>query len=135
MLSPNLDSIRVFLHILAAGIWVGGQIVVAGVVPALRKSSGSEGTKALANGFARVAWPAFALALITGMWALVDRDGDSSSEYGLTFGIKFLFYIAAGASAIAHARSSRRPVIAATGALGLVFSLIVMYLGALLANG
>ena len=64
-----------------------------------------------------------------------DRDGDSSSGYGLTFGIKFLFYIAAGASAIAHARSSRRPVIAATGALGLVFSLIVMYLGALLANG
>jgi putative copper export protein len=135
MIAPNLDSIRTFLHILAAGIWVGGQIVVAGVVPALRKSSGSEGTKALANGFARVAWPAFVLALITGMWSLLARDGESSTEYSLTFGIKFLLYIAAGASAVAHARSTKRPVIAVTGALGLVFSIIVMFLGSLLAHG
>ncbi len=135
MISPTLDSIRIFLHVLAAGVWVGGQIVVAGVVPALRKSSGTEGTKSLANGFARVAWPAFGLALITGMWGLVARDGDSSTEYSVTFGIKFLLYIAAGASAVAHARSTKRPVIAVTGALGLLFSLIVMFLGTLLAHG
>jgi putative copper export protein len=135
MLTPTLDSVRVFLHVLAAGIWVGGQVVVAGVVPALRKSSGTEGTKTLANGFARVAWPAFVLALVTGIWGLLARDGVSSTEYSVTFGIKFLFYIAAGASALAHARSSKRPVIAVTGALGLLFSLIVMFLGSVLTQG
>ncbi len=133
MLSPTLDTVRVFLHVLAAAVWVGGQIVVAGVVPGLRKSSGSEGTKSLANGFARVAWPAFVLSLLTGMWALLD-NGDTSTEYSVTFGIKFLFYIAAGAAAVAHARSDKRPIIAATGAIGLVFSLIVMFLGTLLTN-
>ncbi|MGI9609501.1 MAG: hypothetical protein ACR2NL_04315 [Acidimicrobiia bacterium] len=135
MLAPSFDSLRIFLHILAAGIWVGGQIVVAGAVPGVRKSSGSAGTKSLANGFARVAWPAFGLALITGMWSLFTREGDSSSAYGMTFGIKFLFYIAAGASAVAHARSTKGPVIAATGAMGLLFSLIVMFLGSVLAHG
>jgi len=134
MLSPSLESIRVFLHILAACVWVGGQIVVAGVVPALRKTSGSEGTKSLANGFARVGWPAFVLSLITGIWALLDRSGDSSTEYSVTFGIKFLLYVAAGASAVAHARSTKKPIIAVTGALGLLFSLIVLYLGTLLAH-
>ncbi len=133
MLSPTLDTVRVFLHVLAAAVWVGGQIVVAGVVPGLRKSSGSEGTKSLANGFARVAWPAFVLSLLTGMWSLLD-NGDTSTEYSVTFGIKFLFYIAAGAAAVAHARSDKRPIIAATGAIGLVFSLIVMFLGTLLTN-
>ncbi len=135
MISPSLESIRVFFHILAAGVWVGGQIVVAGVVPGLRKTSGSEGTKSLANGFANVAWPAFALALITGMWALFDRPDPSPTGYSITFGIKFLLYIAAGAAAVAHARSTKRPVIAVTGALGLIFSLAVLYLGTLLAHG
>ncbi len=134
MLSPTLDSVRVFLHLLAAGVWVGGQIVVAGVVPGLRKSSGSEGTKSLANGFARVAWPAFGLALVTGIWSLLARDGQSSTAYSLTFGVKFLLYITAGAAAIAHARSSNRPVIAVTGALGLICSLIVLFLGTLLTH-
>ncbi len=134
MLTPTLDSVRVFLHVLAAGIWVGGQIVVAGVVPALRKSSGTEGTKTLANGFARVAWPAFVISLVTGIWGLLARDGASSTAYSVTFGIKFLFYIAAGAAAVAHARSSKRPVIAMTGALGLLFSLAVMFLGSMLTQ-
>lgn len=134
MLSPNIDSFRIFLHVLAAAVWVGGQIVVAGVVPGLRKTSGTEGTKSLANGFARVAWPAYVLALLTGMWSLLDR-GESSTEYSVTFGVKFLFYVAAGGTAVAHARSSRRPVIAATGALGLAFSLTVLYLGTLLTTG
>ncbi len=134
MLSPPLDSLRVFLHLLAAGIWVGGQIVVAGVVPGLRKTSGSEGTKSLANGFARVAWPAFGIALVTGIWSILASDGQASTAYNLTFGIKFLLYIAAGASAVAHAKSSKRPVVAVTGALGLIFSLIVMFLGTMLAH-
>jgi putative copper export protein len=38
MISPTLDSLRIFLHLLAAAVWVGGQIVLGGLVPKLRKT-------------------------------------------------------------------------------------------------
>ena len=38
MLSPTIDTIRLFLHILAASVWVGGQIVLAGLVPSLKRA-------------------------------------------------------------------------------------------------
>ena len=36
MLSVSWDTIRLFLHVLAATIWVGGQLTLAAVVPVLR---------------------------------------------------------------------------------------------------
>jgi putative copper export protein len=39
MLSPTAESIRLFLHVLAASVWVGGQIVLGGLVPKLRQVS------------------------------------------------------------------------------------------------
>ena len=32
MLAPALDTIRLTLHVLAATVWVGGQIVMTGLV-------------------------------------------------------------------------------------------------------
>ena len=32
-----MDTFRLFLHVLAASVWVGGQIVLAGIVPTIRK--------------------------------------------------------------------------------------------------
>lgn len=133
MLSPSLDSIRIFLYVLAAGVWVGGQIVLAGVVPGLRKV-GPEATKAAANGFARVAWPAFVLAFATGVWNLISADDTVGTSYQVTLGIKILLVVVAGASAAAHASSEKKVVIAATGAIGLVASLVVMFMGAQLAT-
>ena len=37
MLAVSWDTIRLFLHILAATIWVGGQLVLAALVPVLRR--------------------------------------------------------------------------------------------------
>ena len=34
MLSPTAETFRLFLHVISAAIWVGGQFVVAGIVPA-----------------------------------------------------------------------------------------------------
>ena len=74
MLSPSLATLRLFLHVLSASVWVGGQIALAGVVPTVRKLS-PEATKAVARAFARTAWPAFAVAVLTGLdhrgvWAI-----------------------------------------------------------------
>ena len=32
MLTPGLDDVRLFLHVLAASVWVGGQLTLAGLL-------------------------------------------------------------------------------------------------------
>ena len=61
MLAPALDTIRLTLHVLAATVWVGGQIVMMGLVGPAR-ALGGDATKTLARAFARMAWPAFVRA-------------------------------------------------------------------------
>ena len=36
MLNPTSETWRLFLHVVAASVWVGGQIVLAGIVPVVR---------------------------------------------------------------------------------------------------
>src|SRR5664279_3639714 len=36
MLTPSWDTLRLFLHVLAATIWVGGQLTLAPLVPTFR---------------------------------------------------------------------------------------------------
>ena len=134
MLTPSLDTIRIFVHVLAAAVWVGGQIVLAGVVPRLREV-GSDATKAAANGFATVAWPAFVIAVFTGMWNIFDVDmANAATEYHMTLGVKFLLVIAAGGSAFAHSRAQTAKVRGITGGVGAVASLVVLFLGVLMSH-
>ena len=42
MLTPDLDTVRLGLHLLAAAIWVGGQLVLASLLPVLR-TAGPDG--------------------------------------------------------------------------------------------
>jgi len=149
MLAPSIDTIRLFIHLLAAAVWVGGQFVLAGVVPGLRavdiandslsnptnpNPTSTSATKAAANGFARVAWPAFGIAFATGIWNILAIDGSSSLAYNMTLGLKLLFVVAAGGSALVHSQTSRKPMMAITGAVGAVASVAVLFLGVLLSN-
>jgi len=133
MLAPSIETIRLFIHVLAAAVWVGGQFVLAGMVPGLRKV-GPDATKAAANGFARVAWPAFALAFVTGIWNLLAVDASDSMAYNATLGIKVLLVVAAGGAALQHSRTSSAAMRAITGAGGVVASVAVLFLGVLLSN-
>ena len=74
MLSPTSATWRLALHILAATIWVGGQFALAGVVPSLRRVS-PDATRAAARAFARVAWPAFFVLVVTGKGSSSKGDG------------------------------------------------------------
>ncbi|MEO7746053.1 MAG: hypothetical protein ABIV05_07475, partial [Actinomycetota bacterium] len=75
----EVETLRLFLHVLAATVWVGGQITLAALVPALR-AAGSGVPKAAALAFNRIAWPAFAVLLVTGAWNVV-AEGDKGPAY------------------------------------------------------
>lgn len=135
MLSPTLTTVRLFLHVLAAAVWVGGQIALAGVVPGIRRVA-PESTKAAANAFARVAWPAFAIVVVTGMWNLAEIDvTNTSSSYQVTLFLKIALAIASGAAAVVHAVGRSKLALALGGAIGLLAALAAMFLGVLLSTG
>ncbi len=135
MLSPTLDTIRLFLHVLAAGIWVGGQIVLVGLVPGLRQVS-PDATRIAARRFNRIAWPAFGVAVVTGMWGIFDIDvAGTTTSYQVTLGIKILAVTLSGLAAAAHTVGQTKVVLAVGGALGLLGGLGALFLGVLLRSG
>ena len=135
MLSPNADSIRLFLHVLAASVWVGGQIVLGGLVPKLRQVA-PESLKVAANAFARIAWPAFAVVVVTGMWNILDITvGDMTSEYQITMFVHVLLAMAAAMFVVIHSIGQTKLALALGGALGLLTSLGAMFVGILLQTG
>lgn len=132
MITPTLSSLRLFLHVLAASVWVGGQIVLAGLVPQVRRSN-PEALKGIANAFGRVAWPAFGLAVVTGIWNLMAVDpADHGSAYLVTLGIKMAAVGAAAIATLVHSNGRSRAALAVGGAVGLLASLAVAYFGVLL---
>jgi putative copper export protein len=64
MLGVGWDTIRLFLHVLAATVWVGGQLTLAALVPILRMQ-GPGAPKAAARRFNLVAWPAYGVLIVT----------------------------------------------------------------------
>jgi putative copper export protein len=135
MLSPTLDTVRLFLHVFAASIWVGGQIALAGVVPTVRKAA-PDATKAVARAFARVAWPAFAVVVLTGIWNLVEIDvADTGTTYQVTLFVKLVLVFASGAAAALHSVGRTTLAIALGGAIGLLAGLGAMFCGYLLTTG
>ena len=73
MLPVTTSTIRLFLHVLAATVWVGGQLTLAGLVPGLRELS-PDAPRSVARRFSLIAWPAFAVLVATGIWNIVAID-------------------------------------------------------------
>ncbi|MDW3213056.1 MAG: hypothetical protein R8G01_03605 [Ilumatobacteraceae bacterium] len=135
MLSPTTDTVRLFLHVVAASIWVGGQVVLAGLVPGLRRVH-PDATKVAARAFARVAWPAFAVVVLTGLWNLGDIDvANTTTTYQITLFVKIALAMASGAAAAVHQIGSSKLALALGGAIGLLAALGAMFCGYLLTTG
>jgi putative copper export protein len=135
MLSPTASTLRLFLHVLAAAIWVGGQFALAAVVPTVR-SSAPTALKPVARAFARLAWPAFGVLVATGVWSLVEIDiGDTSSAYQVTVFIKVLVALTAATAVAVHSLSTSKAGLAIGGAVGALASVAAMFLGILLHTG
>lgn len=135
MLEPSTTTIRLFLHVLSASVWVGGQIVLAALVPALRRHDGTV-TKIAARAFNRVAWPAFAILVVTGIWNLLAVDiGTTDWDYQVTVMIHVLLAAAAGMAAAVHSFGRSKIALAVGGAVGLFASLGALFLGLVLRTG
>ncbi len=132
MLAVNWDTVRLFLHVLAATVWVGGQIVLAALVPVLR-AHGTAVPRAAARRFNQVAWPAFAVLVVTGIWN-VAAVGPMSSRYRTTLAVKLVVVAISGISAALHARSRSPRGLAIFGALTGLSALAALFLGILLAG-
>lgn len=131
-LAPAGTILRVSLHVLAATIWVGGQLTVAGILPAVRKL-GNDAPKAIARAFAQLQWPAFFVLVLTGIWN-VSADGHQSSSWSAVLGAKIAIVVVAAVAVIAHTRSKTKAGIAAYGALSAVCSIVAVVLGVALAG-
>jgi putative copper export protein len=135
MLAPTIDTIRLFLHVLAASVWVGGQVVLAGLVPSLRRAH-PDAVKVAARAYARVAWPAFGIVVVTGLWNLADIDvANTTTTYQITLFVKVSLAMASGAAAAVHQVGRSKLALAVGGAVGLLAALGAMFCGYLLTTG
>ncbi|WP_106400341.1 hypothetical protein [Actinocorallia populi] len=127
MLAITVENMRVFLHVLAATIWVGGQITLGALVPAIRGFDGV--TKVAARRFNQVAWPAFAVLLLTGVWNMLEVSDHYSDAQSTTLHVKMGFAILSGVAAFLHSRATSKAGLAAWGAIGVVTALLALFFG------
>ena len=134
MIQPTLNSLRTYLHLLAVCVWLGGQVVLAGVVPKLRKTN-PESLTNIAKGYASIAWPAMILIVFTGAWGLAATDtANQSTEYMVTFGVKMLLVAGAVIATLIHSNGTSKLAKGLGGAIGLLATLVAAYCGVLLAH-
>ncbi len=134
MLTSGLDTLRLTLHVLAATVWVGGQIVMAGLVGPAR-GLGGEAPKVLARAFARLAWPAFALLVVTGFWNISTFTWSHQSiAWKAVLVAKIGVVVVAGVAVALHQRASSKAQLALWGSVGGLASIAALVMGVLLAG-
>lgn len=133
MISFGWTTIRLFLHVLAATVWVGGQITLAALVPTLRQF-GAELPRTVAQRFNQIAWPAFGVLILTGIWNIVAEHDKNHGSWAAVLGIKMLVVVISGVTAGLHARASSKRATAVFGALTGLSALAALFLGIVLAG-
>ncbi len=135
MLAVSWDTVRLFLHVLAATVWVGGQLTLAALVPVLRRF-GADVPRAAARRFSQVAWVACAVLIVTGVWNIVAVRGEISHDagYRVTLIVKIAVVGVSGVTAFLHARARGTAGLAVFGALTVASALAALFLGVLLAG-
>jgi putative copper export protein len=128
----TIDTLRLSLHVLAATVWVGGQLTLAGLVPGLR-ALGDDVPRTVARRFSRIAWPAFAVLVVTGIWNLLALPiGDFGTRWQVTLMVKLVVVAAAGVAAAVHGAARSRGAVAAGGAVAGLASIAAVVLGIML---
>jgi putative copper export protein len=132
MKTLDWETVRLFLHVLAATIWVGGQITLAALVPALRGTA--EGVTAVAaRAYNRIAWPAFGVLVLTGIWNVIAL-GDQGAAFEHTLMLKYVLVLVSGVTAYLHQRATTPRGLAVYGALTGLSALGALFVGVWLAQ-
>jgi putative copper export protein len=132
-LASTTDSIRIFLHVIGATVWVGGQLVFAALVPVL-KAKDAALPKLVAKQFNKIAWPAFGLLILTGFWNMATLPKDLPSSYHVAIAIKMTVVTLSGAAAHLHSRAKSTKGMAMWGAISGLTAISATYVGVLLAG-
>lgn len=133
MLPLRLDAVRLFLHITAATVWVGGQIVFVGLLPTLR-AAGADVPRAVADRYNRIAWPAFGILVLTGIWNVIAESDHNKGAYAATLNLKMAVVVLSGVAAFLHTRARGRTALAVWGALSGLSALAAVLLGVILVE-
>ena len=92
--------------------------------------------EALARAFARLAWPAFAVLVITGFWnvSTFHWARTRAEAWKAVLIVKIVVVAAAGVGALLHGRATSRTAIAVWGSVSGVASVTALVLGVLVAG-
>ena len=129
MLPLTVRTIRLTLHVLSVAVWVGGQITLLGLLPALRAAGGDLPAQ-IGRQFNRVAWPAFGVAVVTGLWNISTIDmANLPTDYQVTLFVKLFLVALSGVGAFLHGQAKTKAGLALWGALGLFSALAAVLFG------
>jgi hypothetical protein len=131
--APAIDGIRLSLHVLAASVWVGGQITVAGLVPTARQLN-QDAPRRVARAFSRLSWPAYVLLLATGVWNVAVVHTGQPHAWNVLLYVKILVALLAGLAAWLHSRAGSRAALAIWGAVAGLSSVSALVMGVFLAG-
>lgn len=116
-----------YLHIIGAAVWVGGLIVVAALVPAVRKATDDrEVIRAVARRFGVISWVALALQVTTGIIMILDRAWDQTLM--LKIGLVMVSALLAAWHSVAS-RGQSAALRGATQGVILILALAIVWVG------
>jgi putative copper export protein len=134
VLASGVDTVRLTLHVLAASVWVGGQLVMMGLVGPAR-GLGGDAPQVLARAFARLAWPAYAVLVVTGFWNISTFTwSQQSTAWKTVLIVKIVVVALAGFGAFLHQRATSKAQLALWGSVAGTASVAALVMGILLAG-
>lgn len=123
----SVDVLRLFLHGTAAAVWVGGQFAIAGILPTVRELA-PDAPSRVAAAFNRVAWPAYGIAVITGLWSVMAVPLDELPHPEIE--LKLLVAVLSGVGAVIHQLAcGNKAMLALGGAMSSLFGAAAIWIG------
>ncbi|HTO01125.1 MAG TPA: hypothetical protein VL068_10660 [Microthrixaceae bacterium] len=123
----DIRAFRLFLHVFAASIWVGGQFVMLALLPTVREIGG-DAAKMAGKAFNRLAWPAYGVLIATGIWNILERDIAYLQHPWIE--IKVLAAVLSGVGAAMHQLAKGNvAMLAIGGAMSSILAVVAMYMG------
>ena len=116
------DEVLLWIHIVAASVWVGGLITLGALVTALRRAGAERPLlQAMARRFGTVSWVAMAVAVATGVWQVSRLDIPWSND---RLELKVGLVVLAAGLALLHQLTAKRTSPAVRGIIQAVILIV-----------